>query len=209
MVINIFADPFPALSQEESIASAYSNRGDFSELLAAALEHTPAVEPFALGSTLFEVFIAIIPRALWPDKPFELGGSAFVTKYTGIAFGENTSVAMGYLFELYINFGTWGVFLGMFLLGIGFAWLERKFYTASGKNHWVALAAIICMWTLALDISTFAMAAMTIPSAVLVAWVAGCLIPLVRARFQRRKNELILRRSTLTPQLVRTEGPGN
>jgi hypothetical protein len=209
IVIGIFADPFPALNQEETIAASYSNRGDYTELLAAALEYTPAVEPFAYGSTLLDIFVALVPRALWPDKPFELGGSAFVTKYTGIAFGEGTSVATGLLFELYINFGTGAVLIGMFLLGLGFAWLERKFYVYSGKNHWGALAAIICMWTVGMEANSFAMAAMTIPPAMLVAWVAGYLIPLARDRFRRRKAALLELRASLQtlPTLVHKNGP--
>jgi hypothetical protein len=170
IVVGIFLDPTAALSQNEGVSALYSNRGDYSDLLTAAMEYTPANEPYANGSTLEEVFIAIIPRAFWPDKPYQLGGSSFATRFTGIPFSENTSVAVSYLFEFYVNFGIWASVIGMFALGLLFGWAERKFYGWTLRGEWYALAAVLGLWTVALEASTFAMAMMTLPPALVVAW---------------------------------------
>jgi len=49
-----------------------------------------------------------------------------VSKYTGITFQQGTSVGMGPIFELEINFGSIGVFLGMLLLGVLLGVADRK-----------------------------------------------------------------------------------
>ncbi len=73
---------------------------------------------YALGQTLWWSVVGMIPRAVWPGKPVIAGGSDLVTYYTGIEFGEGTSVGLGLVTEFYINFGSVGVVLGFLCLGI-------------------------------------------------------------------------------------------
>ena len=73
---------------------------------------------YAHGETLWMALLALVPRAIWADKPEYAGSMNLVSKYTGILFEEGTSVGMGPVFELEINFGRIGVFLGMLLLGV-------------------------------------------------------------------------------------------
>lgn len=72
---------------------------------------------FAYGKTMWFAVVALIPRAIWPDKPAVGGGGDIVADYTGIVFAENTSVGSGQVLEFFINFGVWGVVLGFVLLG--------------------------------------------------------------------------------------------
>src|SRR5207249_1043959 len=72
---------------------------------------------YANGETLWDAIIALIPRALWADKPVEAGSGDLVTRYTGIEFAKGTSVGIGQVMEFYINFGTLGVVLGFTVLG--------------------------------------------------------------------------------------------
>jgi len=74
--------------------------------------------PFAGGETLWTAALAIIPRALWPGKPVFGGSGDLVTNYTGIEFAEGTSVGIGHVMELYVNFGTVGVVVGFVVIGI-------------------------------------------------------------------------------------------
>ena len=69
---------------------------------------------------------ALVPRALWADKPQYAGGNGLVSQYTGLRFDQNTSVGMGPIFELEINFGKTGVFLGMALIGVIVGLADRK-----------------------------------------------------------------------------------
>jgi hypothetical protein len=101
--------------------------------------------PFAGGETLANALLALIPRVVWPDKPQWAGSGDLVTRYTGIKFASGTSVGIGHLMELYINFGRPGVFLGCFLLGIMFATLDVKGATWLARGEWkkVTLAYVV------------------------------------------------------------------
>ncbi|MGP0094518.1 MAG: hypothetical protein ACLPKB_31915 [Xanthobacteraceae bacterium] len=77
---------------------------------------------YASGATIGEMIVALIPRALWPDKPQVGGGGNVVQHFTGFKFAEGTSVGAGQVLEFYVNFGVWGVIGGFLVLGwlIGF-----------------------------------------------------------------------------------------
>lgn len=74
------------------------------------------------GSTIGDAALALIPRALWPDKPAVGGGGDIVARFTGLQFPGGTSVGAGQVLEFYANFGTWGVIGGFVLYG----WLIGK-----------------------------------------------------------------------------------
>lgn len=87
------------------------------ELVGAAVSYVPRFKEYADGKTIYFAVIALIPRAIWPDKPITSGSMGMVTDYTGITFGESTSVGMGQVMEFYINFGPIGVCVGYLLFG--------------------------------------------------------------------------------------------
>ena len=86
-------------------------------LVGAAVERMTDQGGYAHGETLWDALLALIPRALWPSKPFEAGSGTVVTQYTGIQFATGTSVGIGQVMEFYINFGTWGIVIGFALIG--------------------------------------------------------------------------------------------
>ncbi len=90
----------------------------------------------ARGTTLFQALTSLIPRALWPDKPFSAGSMGIVTEYTGIRFARNTSVGVGVVLELFINFGTSGVVVGMLLIGYLLAALDRRAASRLEAQDW-------------------------------------------------------------------------
>jgi hypothetical protein len=73
---------------------------------------------FAQGETLENMLIALIPRVFWPDKPIFAGSGTLVTRFTGIEFSYGTSVGIGHVMELYVNFGKPGVFFGFVAIGM-------------------------------------------------------------------------------------------
>lgn len=78
------------------------------------------------GRTMQYATYALIPRALWPDKPTITQGAWFAW-YTGFAASpESSTMALGMtaVGELFWNFGLLGVTLGMLLLGyfLGLQW---------------------------------------------------------------------------------------
>jgi hypothetical protein len=166
--VDIFLNPPP--NQELDLIKAYRSRGDFSDLMAAALAHTPTHQPYAEGETYYLAVIAVVPRLFWPDKPYSLGGSEFVSRYTGIIFGENTSVGMNYLFEMYVNFGEIGVYLGMAALGMLLGWMESLYYRHA-RNLFIECALIQVSWTIGFYADRFAMVVMTLIPGVVLVWL--------------------------------------
>ncbi|MEO8112745.1 MAG: hypothetical protein ABI655_00095, partial [Phenylobacterium sp.] len=67
--------------------------------------------------------IALVPRALWPDKPVFGGSPAIVSEMTGLHLNPNTSFGVGNVMEFQVNFGTPGVIVGFLSLG----WLIGMF----------------------------------------------------------------------------------
>ncbi len=86
-------------------------------LLGVAVQRLEASQDYARGSTLWEAVLALIPRALWPEKTVVAGSSDLVTRFTGIRFAAGTSVGIGQVMEFYVNFATVGVVLGFLFFG--------------------------------------------------------------------------------------------
>jgi hypothetical protein len=87
-------------------------------LVGAAVINLSQTEAYAHGETLWDALLALIPRAVWPDKIIEAGSGDLVTRYTGIDFVEGTSVGVGQVMEFYANFGTLGVAFGFLIMGV-------------------------------------------------------------------------------------------
>lgn len=106
----------------------------------AAYRVESGLHDYAKGETLIDVFIMLVPRALWPSKPLRVGGSARVTQYTGIPFASSTSVGVGQVMEFYINFGTIGVVLGFVLFGCLLAALDEIAARCLQQGDWRSFA---------------------------------------------------------------------
>jgi hypothetical protein len=81
---------------------------------------------YAWGETFRNALVALVPRAIWPGKPQYAGSDGLVTRFTGIRFAQHTSVGIGHVMELYVNFGIPGVFLGSLLLGALLGFLDTR-----------------------------------------------------------------------------------
>jgi len=80
---------------------------------------------YAKGATFWDSMLALIPRALWPDKPQQAGSGNLVSEYTGLQFAAGTSVGIGHVMEFYVNFGTTGVVIGFLIMGTLLAMLDQ------------------------------------------------------------------------------------
>jgi len=76
----------------------------------------PYEEAYGLnGNILNDALTAFIPRALWADKPNTSDPRAFGDLYFNYA---DNSFAITPFGDLLRNFGVWGIFPGMFLIGV-------------------------------------------------------------------------------------------
>lgn len=78
------------------------------------------------GRSVWEGAIALVPRALWPDKPVFGGSGTIVADMTGLNLNHNTSWGVGNVMEFYINFGLVGLVGGFLILGWLIGFLDRR-----------------------------------------------------------------------------------
>jgi hypothetical protein len=157
------ADLTPS-AQSDRIAE----RLDQSTLLVAAVSYTPAIEPYALGETMWEpMFIALVPRALWPDKPLSAGGNEFVSRFTGWRFGAETSVGLHPLFEFYVNFGPFGAAVGLLLMGLVAGVLDGMYWLRAPTSLTAQLVILQSMWAMVTSMRVMDLA-MTLPATILI-----------------------------------------
>ncbi|MBS1743298.1 MAG: hypothetical protein JST81_09710 [Bacteroidetes bacterium] len=96
---------------------------------------TPSEVPYWYGSSYFPLFTKFIPRVLWPSKPEENMGQRFGRAYKVIRdVDTGTSINTPILAEIYMNFGLLGFYIGMFLLGILFIFLD-KFFNSTAVSY--------------------------------------------------------------------------
>jgi hypothetical protein len=87
-------------------------------LVGAAVIQLSQTDAYARGETFWDALLALIPRALWPQKPITAGSGNLVSRFTGIDFAEGTSIGIGQVLEFYANFGTVGVAIGFLIMGV-------------------------------------------------------------------------------------------
>jgi hypothetical protein len=92
-------------------------------LVGAGVVYIENTKEWAHGETLKYAALAFVPRLLWTNKPTQ-GGSSLITRYTGQQFSEGTSVPMGQVLELYVNYGSWLVFFGFAAIGGILAYMD-------------------------------------------------------------------------------------
>ncbi|ODS54463.1 MAG: hypothetical protein ABS36_11215 [Acidobacteria bacterium SCN 69-37] len=81
--------------------------------------------PLAMGGTLVDAVVALVPRAIWPNKPVEAGSGNVVSDYTGLRFVDGTSVGIGHVMEWYINFAMPGLWIGLAAFGAALVFIDR------------------------------------------------------------------------------------
>jgi hypothetical protein len=137
-----------------------SGRLSYIDFLAATMERVPDEVPHEGGALLgAAVWHIVTPRILFPDKPEVPSDTAVTAYYTGVETVltnvEATSISIGYLGELYIDFGIAGALIAVVLIGFAFGRLYRAI------RDYSRLPAVInysfCMM-LAIPMSTFGMA---------------------------------------------------
>jgi hypothetical protein len=113
-------------------------RIDMSDILAqeTVFENSASGEDeFAYGETLLDGLYAVVPRAIWEDKPIVAGYSDFVSTFTGVVRDDTTAVGVPVQFELYANGGPPAVIAGIFILFYACARLELFLATKLRPLH--------------------------------------------------------------------------
>ena len=133
-------------SDKLSLAStALASRIAYIDLFGQVIDHVPKNIDFEYGSLWAGAVKHILtPRLLFPDKEI-LDDSQRTMKYTGVKYADlsgGTSIGIGYFAESYIDFGPYGMFLPIFLVGILYGVIYR-FIIKSSNNKLLAYSIII------------------------------------------------------------------
>lgn len=91
----------------------------------------PDKVPYAKGAELLQILeAAFLPRIIAPNK-LKAGDRSIFMKYSGIRIKKNTSMGLSSLGDAYINFGTFGGAIFMFLLGFLYSEVLNVFHKKS------------------------------------------------------------------------------
>lgn len=100
------------------------NQNYFVGVAADRIEHGEV--DYLYGQSVWEGIIALVPRAIWPEKPVFGGSPKIVIEMTGLPLSENTSWGVGNVMEFQMNFGIPGLVVGFLLLGWLLGTLDQK-----------------------------------------------------------------------------------
>lgn len=103
-------------------------RHGYIEYLALVMQNVPAVIPHEGGQLTLDVISHItMPRLFFPDKPPLPSDTEVMAKYAGLSYtwDSNTSISIGNLGELYIDFGLLGGLVAEFVIGFLIAFVYR------------------------------------------------------------------------------------
>lgn len=108
-------------------------------ILTNVMNTVPEKVPYANGEELWQILeAAFLPRLIAPNK-LQAGDRRLFTKYSGIQLRKGTSMGLGSLADGYINFGSWGGTLFMFVLGWVYSWLLNFMFNRSKQFPMIIL----------------------------------------------------------------------
>lgn len=99
------------------IIEPFLSRSFGADMFFLIVDKTPSEFPFRLGGTFLAILWALIPRQIWPDKPWSLGVQ-FNNTYLVHAAIPDSSVSPSLIGEFFMNFHIPGVIVGFFLIGL-------------------------------------------------------------------------------------------
>lgn len=108
-------------SDFENSIDATLNRIQYTEMLQFAMEYVPQSIPHENGRLFSAAALHVFtPRILFPQKK-ALNDSEVTSRYTGRLWtgaDKGVSISMGYVAEAYVDFGHYGLYVPLLLLGL-------------------------------------------------------------------------------------------
>lgn len=140
---------YERMNGEEEYKYAYSKlsaRADALVTFAKVVELTPNYIPYWEGYTYNTLITSLVPRFIMPGKPEKILGQEFGHRYMFLAPSDTTtSYNLPFLIEMYINFGPWGVIIGMYIIGLIFRLFYTLFNHADTGEGGILISAMVFM----------------------------------------------------------------
>ena len=109
------------------------------EFFSATLRNIPTYKPFMNGENILRAIRHVtMPRFLFPNKP-ALDDSRHTIELTSIFVAgqkQGVSISVAFFSELYADFGSWGLFISLFLLGLFVGLIYRSTILLSPSTMW-------------------------------------------------------------------------
>jgi hypothetical protein len=112
----------------------------------------PSIIPHESGARTFQSIIHILtPRFIFQSKDVLVSDTVVTRYYTGLDYyganTDNVSISIGYLGELYIDFGYFGAICGALIFGlvIGLAYRAAIFHKKTATISNFALACLLIL----------------------------------------------------------------
>jgi hypothetical protein len=161
-------------AQFEKGFAALASRQSYIDFIAAVIQRVPEIIPHQDGRQLGDALYHVItPRALFPDKPPTPNDSDVTAYYTGLTTNNdrNASISIGYVGELYIDFGYAGALAAIALMGFAIGRAARAIAWRRGNGPIIAYGMLLAI---ALPLATFETALIkivgSVATAILGAW---------------------------------------
>jgi hypothetical protein len=120
----------------------FAARMAYTEMFAFVLENVPATLPYEGGRlTAGAVQHVLMPRFLFPNKA-AVDQTELASQYTGLFFAGDTAVSLGYMVELYVDFGPLGMVVATLVLGYVLGRVYR-FFGSEPDNRLLGLVLAI------------------------------------------------------------------
>jgi hypothetical protein len=124
-------------------------RVSYVNYFALCMKNVPAAIPHEHGKIWLDAIERpFMPRLLFPDKAV-LDDSAETEYYTGYQVAgteQGTSISIGYMGESYVDFGRFGMFAPIFLLGLFYGGIYRYFIRYKHKAMGLAVATPLLLF---------------------------------------------------------------
>lgn len=164
---------------EEKAADGFQRlvaRHGYVEFLGLVMDHVPSAMEHQNGNITLAVLRHItVPRFLWPEKPTLPSDTEVMSKYTGLpmTWNSDTSISIGYLGELYADFGYLGGLIGAGTIGIAVGWFYS--FVRAYFNKSAIICAGLCLMV-AIPIAYFGTAYVKMVGAMVMSAAVVCVI---------------------------------
>lgn len=169
-----------------------SNDTEMFDGLAQELTIVPESLKYQHGSSLYLLVTHIIPRSLWPDKPYgaeDLLNQQLFETDLGMA-----GVAYSILGGFYYDSGILGVIIGTFFLGLTFRFVWEYFRYNQNNDVVCMIYAASLPFTISIARGNLqyllAVALFIVAPIVVVAWITGIRRPKYKSELKVQRNQL-------------------
>ena len=121
----------------------FGRQGEVASAVGLVRTLTPAIVPFEGVEKFLIIPAALIPRAVWPDKPTLSRGIWFSVTFRGLDEETTSASAMTIFSEGYLFYGWTGLVLSMLIVGAVLAVLRRSLDTPRLALAYLALLPTI------------------------------------------------------------------